>query len=538
VVDESSEQQPLDIKKYLDMAIRQRWWILTPCFVAGLIAFVVAIMWPPMYQSQAVVLVEEQKVPTKYVTPNVVADAQSRLQSMKEQILSRTRLETIVKQFNLYGNTRMNMDEIVDKVRGDITIQVVESTDRRDEQPLAFRIFFSAQDPNIAQRVNNELTSLFIEKSLEARAQQSMSTTSFLQSQLEQAKKDLETQEEQLRQYKMKYLGELPQQEQSNLSILNSLELQLQSVTDSISRAEQQKIYLQSLRSEYKAMTQAGDGTVVGGGQSLSTAELALRDLRKQKEELEAKYTPNHPDLVRVKQEIAQWEELNKKNEEAAKAEAKKVEKADGGKADDDSTSTAAATGQPALAEVDSRLKAVDLEMTNDKKQAEKLHRQVDELRGRLSLTPVREQQLSEVTRNYQNSHEYYQSLLQKELESELASNLEKRQVGEQFRIIDPPSLPDKPFKPNRPIILLGGWAVGLGLGLGLAGAREFAKNTVRTAMDLRQHTTLPVLIHIPVFQTSQQRRSLRLQHLIELGVGVVLLCVSLAAAIYTYRLT
>jgi succinoglycan biosynthesis transport protein ExoP len=531
VIDELNEQKPLDVGKYWQIAIRRRWWILGPFFTAGLVAFAVALLWPPEYQSQAVVLVEEQKIPTKYVTPNTVTDVESRLQSMKEQILSRTRLEELIRQLNLYGRERshMTMDELVDKMRSNINITVVQSGDRRDDQPLAFRIYFSAQSPYVAQQVNNELTHLFINKSLEARAQQSMGTTSFLDSQLKEAKKDLEDQEKQLSLYKMKYLGELPQQEQSNLQILNSMEMQLQSVTDSIGRAEQQKIYLRSLRSEYQAMRQSSKTDMTNPGpNSMSVADEALRDLQKQLSELEAKYTPQHPDVLKVKEEIAQWEQLKTKNADSTAS-------APAGTADNPMPGP---VDQPAFAEVDSRLKAVDAEIANNKQQAEKLRKQIDDIRARLSLTPVREQQLAEVTRNYQNSHEYYQSLLQKELESQLASNLDQRQEGEQFRIIDLPSLPDKPIKPNRPLILLGGWLFGLCLGLGAAGASEFINHSLRTAHELQELTSLPILVRIPVFYTARQRKTLRLRNLVEIGLVSIFVLVSLVVAIYTYRLS
>jgi protein tyrosine kinase modulator len=528
VIDESNEQIPFETEKYWEIAVRQRRWILAPFFGAGVIGFAVALLWPPVYQSQAVVLVEEQKVPTKYVTPNVVADVESRLQSMKEQILSRTALEGMIKRFNLYQRerSRMTMDELVDRMRGDIEIHVIESGDHREEQPLAFRIFFSAENPYLAQQVNTELTSNFIEKSLEARAQQSKSTTEFLDAQLELAKKHLEEQEEKLRKYKMQYLGELPQQEQSNLQNMNTIAMQLQSVTDSIARAEQQKIYLQSLRSEYQSMSKSDNGSP--GAPSMSAADAALRDLRKQLSELEAKYTPSHPDVVRVKEEISQWEELKKKGADSPAP-------ATGTGATEEATAPA---DRPALAEVESRLKAVEVEIANDKQRADKLNHQLEEVRGRLNLTPVREQEIADVTRDYQNSREYYQSLLQKESESRLASNLELHQVGEQFRIIDPPSLPDKPYKPNRPLILLGGWLMGLCLGIGIAGVRELRSDTLRSESDLQHHASLPVLVRLPIFSTSQQRRSAKLQNLVELAVVAVLTVVSLVVAFYTYRMS
>jgi succinoglycan biosynthesis transport protein ExoP len=531
MMDDLNDEKPIEIKKYVEIAARRRWWLLGPLFGFGLIAFGIALLWPPVYQSAALILVEQQKVPTKYVTPNVVSDVDSRLQSMTQQILSRTRLESLIKQFNLYSRQRSHlmMDELVDKMRGDITIQQAQAVGR-DDQTTAFRIFFSAEDPHLAQQVNTELTSLFIEKSLETRAQQSISTTNFLQSQLEQARKDLTSQEEQLRQYKMRYLGELPQQEQSNLQILNSLEGQLQSITESIARAEQQRIYLQSLRSEYQAMAQAaanGASNVPERGASI--ADNALHDLRRQLAELQAKYTPHHPDVLRTKEQIAQWEKVKKRTEDSSAA----AQTGTG-----DSLASADSVNQPALAEVDSRLKAIEAEIANSKQQADKIRKQSADVQSRLSLTPVREQQLAEVTRNYQNSRENYQSLLQKELESELASNLEKRQQGEQFRIIDPPNFPDKPFKPNRPLILLGGWVLGFCVGLGAAAAREFADGSLRSESELLAETKIPVLTRIPVLYTAQERRSRKLHGMIEIAAVALMFLVSLAVAVYTYRMS
>jgi hypothetical protein len=166
----------------------------------------------------------------------------------------------------------------------------------------------------------------------------------------------------------MRYLGELPQQEQSNLQILNSLEGQLQSITESIARAEQQRIYLQSLRSEYQAMAQsAASGTSSVPERGGSIADNALHDLRRQLAELQAKYTPHHPDVLRTKEQIAQWEKVKKRTEDSASA-------AQAGTGD--SSATADSVNQPALAEVDSRLKAIEAEIANSKQQADKIRKQ------------------------------------------------------------------------------------------------------------------------------------------------------------------
>src|SRR5437879_5505602 len=248
----------------------------------------------------------------------------------------------------------------------------------------AFRMYYSSGNPLVAQQINNELTSLFIEANLEERAQQSASTTQFLENQLEQARKDLAEQEERLRIYKTSYLGELPQQEQTNLHIVRGLEAQLYAVSDALGRAEQQKIYLESLRAEYLARRQyLGAADVSSQVPSSTVAELALRDLRKQLAETEAKYTPRHPDVLKIRQQIDQWEAL-KQNVETPVYTSQKGH-------DQDDIDMAGPASQPALIDVDSRLKAVRAESEHPHQEVEKLRKGIDAVQSRLRITPMRE---------------------------------------------------------------------------------------------------------------------------------------------------
>jgi len=493
-------------------------------FLLGLSSFAVALLWPPGYRSEALILIEQQKVPTQYVTPNVVEDLQDRLQSMTQQILSRTRLQHLIEQFHLYPQeqARLTTDEVIDKMRHDILIELVKPPTGR-ESLNAFRIYYSSSNPLMAQQVNSQLTSLFIEANLEERTQQSISTTQFLENQLAQARKDLAEQEGRLRVYKTSYLGELPQQEQSNLQILRGLEAQLYSLSDALGRAEQQKIYLESLRTEYLAMHQSL-GAADGNSQASSStvADLALRDLRKQLAEAEAKYTPRHPDVLKLQQQINQWEAL-KQNVETPVASSQK------GQAHAD---IAGPASQPALIDVDSRLKAVRAEIENDKQEVDKLRKGIEAIQSRLRITPVREQQMADVTRNYENSRQYYQSLLQKKLESELATNLEKRQQGERFRIIDPPSLPQTPHEPNRVIIILVGWVAGIFAGVGLTALRESTDDTLRSE-DLGHITRFPVLARIPVLLSPREQARQKWDRTAEVAGVTLLIVLSVAIGLY-----
>ncbi len=525
-MEDTFEPNPVRWQDYWAMAVRRRWWLMGPLFICGFVAFAVARVWPEQYRSEALILVEQQKVPELYVTPNVVTDLQDRLQSMTQQILSRTRLQKLIEQSNLYPDLRprMNMDEIADKMRQNIRIELVQAPRRQDEL-TAFRIYFLYGSARVAQQITNELTSLFIDENLQARGQQSVSTTTFLENQLEQARQDLAQQEQRLREYKIRFIGELPEQKQTMLQAFGSLQSQLDATTAAIERAEQQTIYLESMRSEYQAMKES-HGNVDGNAvpSPIAVADATIRDLQKQLTDLEAKYTSRHPDVGKLKDQIAGWEQSRKQLEQtpesAPSAEA---------------SGTATPPQGPALAEVESRLKATKAEIDNYQAEAKKLRARMDDLESRLNLTPLREQQLSEVTRNYDNSRQNYQSLLQKKLQSELATNLEKRQQGEQFRIIDPPNLPLKPSEPNRLEILTIGWALGLCVGLGVTALLEMTDETVHNERNLLESVSVPVLVHVPVIRSRQERIRTRLFRVCEAMMTVILLTASVGMGIYTY---
>ena len=537
-VDEQSKGKP--IASQIRAFWRRRWYVLAPLFLFGLPSFIVAELWPLLYRSQALILVEGQKVPEQYVTPNVVTTLQTRLDSMTQRILSRTQLQRVIEDFGLYPKerSRMVMDDVVELMRKNISVEAVQ-TQARNGDLTGFRIAYSANDPKTAQRVTNEITSLFIEESLRSRTQQSLSTTTFLETQLEQARKDLEEQEKQLRQYKGQFMGELPEQEQANLQVLSSLQAQFYAVTEALARADQQRIYLESVKSQYarmdkKAGTSIVNGRVVTTSPERKAAEDTLLELRHQFADAQVRYTDKHPTVVRLKREIASWEqrvaELDKAEKAAEKAEADAV--AAKGPADP-AEKAVPAVADPALIDVDSRLKAVAAEIENYQKDQKTLKDRITDIQGHLNLTPVREQQLADVTRRYENSRANYQSLLQKKMQSELASNLEKRQQGEQFRILDPASLPHK--GQGRMPIIVGGGALGLCIGFALLVIRTFLDQTILDKDDLATQTDVPILIRLPVLTTPRERRRKLLHGLVEVTSVVLLVGVALGGAVRMY---
>ena len=534
LLDEPKRGKPLVHVQYF---WRRRWWVLAPLFLFGVLSFLVAEYWPVLYRSEALILVEGQKVPEQYVTPNVVTTLQTRLDSMTQRILSRTRLQRLVEDFGLYAQerARKTMDDVVEMMRKNITVEVVQSQGRNGDV-TGFRLSYAAEDPKIAQRVTNEITSMFIEESLRSRTQQSLSTTSFLENQLEEARKDLERQEERLRQYKSQFIGELPEQQQANLQILSSLEAQLYAVSTASARADQQRVYLESLRSQYPQVDQSRkDQTILEESKPANrtpervSAENALNELRRQYADAKLRYTEKYPLLINLKEQIADWERrIAQLDKEEAAAVASGRPRA--------VVATAPSPAETALREINSRLKAVTIEIEDYQKDEENLRQRIKDVQSHLNLTPVREQQLADVNRTYENSRANYQSLLQKKMQSELASNLEKRQQGEQFRILDPASLPHKAA--GRVPIIVMGWGLGLALGVGLLVVRSLLDQTVRDKDDLAAQTELPILIRLPVIMTPREQRRQEWRRFGEAFAIALLVVIALAGAVRTYLVT
>src|SRR5580704_4993151 len=290
MVDEFEEKpgEGINLQQYVDVIRRRHMYFLIPFFLGWLVVWSVSWVLPSRYKSGTLILVEQPSMPKDYVTPNVTDDLQTRLQSITQQILSRTRLLHIIEELNLYSDKsgRLNQDELVERMRKDIEIELVR--DPRN-QITSFNIYYSARDPHIAQQVTSQLSSLFISENLERRQQESEDTTKFLEQQLETARQNLAEQEEKVRVYKDQHLGELPSQLASNVQILAGLQSQLQTEEDGLNADRQQNAYLQSMLEQSRTMERtikSGDGTPVG----IPALDQELDKLRAQLADLSSHY--------------------------------------------------------------------------------------------------------------------------------------------------------------------------------------------------------------------------------------------------------
>jgi succinoglycan biosynthesis transport protein ExoP len=501
---EDRTRESINLKEYFTIVRRRRWYFLLPLFVGWLIVWGVSWFLPSIYRSGTLILVEQPSVPSQYVVPNIASSSlQERLQSITQQILSRTRLMSIIEKEHLYAESRPRAtpDELIERMRKDIEIELVHDRD----QLTAFNVYYSSGDPRVAQQITKELTELFISENLEARQEQSENTTEFLEIHLEEARKSLSEQEDKIRQFKDEHLGDLPGQLQGNLQILGGLQAQLGSEQSALDRAKQQNVYLESLLSQYRSVQRSkqSDNASVG----LPALEQELERLRAKLAELSSHYTDLHPDVRKVKEQIAKTEKMKQQ----ITAELK--DKSSAAATDDNSAispkNDAEIRDTSPMAELESQLKVNRLEIANRERGSEELRAKISDYQARLNREPVREQQLADLTRNYDQSRANYDSLLKKKNDSELATSLEHRQQGEHFRILDPPSLPVKPHSPDRFKFGLAGLAVGLALGAAFSAGTEMVDDRLYDEKDLKELRSVDVISEIPdiVTETEEKKR-------------------------------
>jgi polysaccharide biosynthesis transport protein len=501
-LDEKSSEG-FDLQRYLDMVRRRHLQFLIPVFLGWALVWGASWVLPPRYQSTTLILVEQPTMPKNYVTPNVNDDLQDRMQSITQQILSRTRLLHIIEQSNLYtdAHSQPSPDQKVERMRKDVDIELVR--DARNEI-TAFNVSYSSRDPHLAQQVTSELTNLFINENLEVRQQQSEDTTKFLESQLETARKTLSDQEDKIRQFKALHPGELPAQVGSNLQILAGLQSQLQAEEDSLNAAKQQRVYLETLASQYRSLQGTSKNTG-GAAIGLPAVNDELEKLRAQLADLSSHYTDRHPDVRKLKQQIAETEATRDRILADLKAK---------DSTPPDPNTAAASTDLPEMrdpsspmAQLQGQLQSNRVEIASRERAVADLKAKVIDYQSRLNQEPVREQQLSDLTRGYEQSKANYDELLKKKNESAMATSMELLQQGERFRIIDPPSLPVKPEFPNRVKFCGIGLGIGLALGAVVVGAFEMMDDRVYDEKELQKLLPVAVISEIPAISAASDDR-------------------------------
>jgi polysaccharide biosynthesis transport protein len=501
MAEDLEEKNPggFDLPHYMGLIRRRHMQFMIPLLLGWLIVWGASWVLPSRYRSSTLILVEQPTMPKDYVTPNVNDDLQDRLRSITQQILSRTRLLHIIDQLNLYADShgRLTPDDKVERMRKDIgEIELVRDAEGRVS---SFNVSYSSHDPQLAQQVTSELTNLFISENLEVRQQQSEDTTNFLQGQLETARKTLSDQEGKIRQFKGQHVGELPAQVGSNLQILAGMQSQLQTEEDALNTAKQQRVYLETLVNQYHSLQGSPKGES-GTPAALPALDAELDKLRAQLADLSSHYTDRHPDVRKLKEQIAKTEKMRDQAAADVKIKASNPNAVpDSPEAKDPSSPMAQLQGQ---------IQANRAEITNRERSIATLQAKVTDYQARLNQEPVREQELSDLTRGYDQSKANYDELLKKKNESAMATSMELLQQGERFRIIDPPSLPLRPDFPNRLKFCAFGLGIGLALGIVVAGAFEVLDDRIYDEKELQKLLPVPVISEVPSLVTPADEQS------------------------------
>lgn len=486
------------IERALAIVARHRWWILGMTFCVPIAVIAVAMKLPDHYVSQATLRVVQQQVSQRYVETDSATTPQATIQAMKLEVLSGQRLLSIINDAGLYPAAKDRTPELlVEKMREEIEIQALETPAPGRSDLIGFTISFTAGTPQLAQDVISRLTSLFIEQNSKTRGDQAASTTKFLSDRLDAAKQRLTQQEQRLQAFMTSNVGELPEQQQSNILALSSARGRLETVTSNLSEAQQQRSSLQLELSERLARLQSEKSTLL------------------------VHYTPQYPEVVKKDREIANVQTaLERLRTNTLSPQ----------------TPQAESTDDPALDTILRQAEGIAGHIANLSQQQKRLEAECEQYQKHLNLTPLREQQLAEILRDYNLYKQDYTDLSNKKLQSQMATSLEERQEGQQFRLVDPPSLPAKPSSPKRLKIALGGFAGGIVLGLVLAFLMELRDSSFHNEKSLVQSFSLPLVMGVPLVRTPREMRARRWGMAVEFLAGFVMILTVLAAEFYVFK--
>jgi protein tyrosine kinase modulator len=455
--------------------LKRRWWIVViPALILPIITYGISHLVQPRYVSQTLVLIEQQKVPDSYVKPVVTEDLNARLASMKEQILSRSRIQPIIERLDLYGSSKMTMDDRIDAVRKNIDIKPIQSTSSNGIP--GFYISYQASDPRTAQLVCGEITSLFVSENLSDRTASAEGTTAFLQAQLADAKRNLDDQDSKLARFQEQFAGRLPGEEVTNMNMLSSLNTQLDAATQALARLEQDKSYEEAMLAQ---QTAAQSSAASSGGVAPQAQQAALDSLLSQEADLTARYTDDYPDVVAVRRKIKELRSQMAKAPAPAKTP---------------SVSAPNTHDSLSVQQLRAQLRAVEQGIVQKKHDQGQIQGQIRSYQGRIESTPGVQEQFKNITRDHATAQQFYDDLLNKMNLAKMGTDLEKRQQGEQFKVMDAPNLPEAPTFPNRLIFALGGLLGGIVIGLAIVVFIEYRDTAVRNERDIWAFTKLPTL--------------------------------------------
>ncbi len=491
------ENRELTMEDYLAMLKRRLKVILIPALLAPLAGFLISYAFPPKYTSQSLVLVQGQKVPDAYVQPVITSDFTQRIATLQQQVLSPSRLKPMLEtmgitkpeeQSKLIGDiqTNVQVQPVITNMSAAAStagIAAKKNKPSANSTPVpGFNVSYTDSNARRAQQICDSITSLILTENSKSRAETAKDTTEFLGRQVDEAKRALDDQDSKLADFKKKYMGQLPGDADNNVRILMTMNSQLDASTQTLNRAQQDKAYTESMLAQQLAAWKATQSST-----NPQTLEQQLSQLQAQLLQLQARYTNDHPDVIKTKADIA---EVQKKLDQLNNAAASGTS---------DSTNDKANVAEPPEIR-QLRLQVHQYQEVNQQSTADqkRLQQQIQVYQSRASMSPAIEEQYKLVTRDYDNAQKFYQDLLAKKSQAELATSMESQQQGEQMTILNLASLPDYPSFPNRSLFAGAGLGAGLAIGLFIGIILEFGDKSIRTEKDAAAVMDLPLLVSVP----------------------------------------
>lgn len=524
----SVSRRPPDIEDYIDMLRRYRSWIIGPTFAGLVVATVVAFFWPDTYISTAVMRITPQQVPEKLVPSAITTQMADRLQQMETDILSRTSLAEIIQKpsLDLYKKerARLPMEDIVQDMRNK-SIRITPITDMPTtggrRYASAFAISFMYTDRYKAQAVVRELVTKFTEQNVTVQRNQANLTTNFLSDELKASKEKMDNLDEQLTKFKVQNAGMLPEQAQANAQALQTYQLQLMNVENSLNRATQDKIILETNLTNIKNnlnLAMANLERTIGGNSTTAVPQMVqnqklielnkmISDRRSALAAAKENYGANHPDVVAAE---AALQSLERERDDLQRQESQAAASA----SPITTTTPVTVIRDPVVqqqiegyrsqqAQLTSQIAAKQMEIESLKRNQGQLEKVIADYNQRLQRAPLNEQQYNALLRDYNLAKQDYEDMSKRHDEAETAQNIEEHKAGENLEVLDPASLPEQPAQPNRLAWAGIGTFAGLGLGIMLAAAQEVKNTSLKNLKDVRAYTNMPVLSSIPLLENA-----------------------------------
>jgi polysaccharide chain length determinant protein (PEP-CTERM system associated) len=509
-------------ERIVGIIIKWRWLIIVPLSTTLAVGIYLAVTLPKVYRSETLILVQQQKVPSDFIQAVVSSTIEERISTISQQIMSRSNLEKVIDQFKLFSgpkNKDMYLEDKIANLRERIVVNVTRG-DARGREADSFAISFKGQNPEKVKRIANMLATYFIDENLKVREAQAIGTSDFLDAELRTKRKTLEQLETALKDYREKNLGALPEQLETNLRILERLQSVLNEKTLALRESKQQLISLEDRLSHEKKARKA---ISLSGKNSNGEQSQNPEFLRLQLKELQAKYTDRHPDVSKLKRKIARLEqeaapaEIVNKGRKRSAEESRQAWQSQG----DYLLISQIQDNRNNIARLKTDIKAMQAKMQFYQKRVEE--------------TPRKEQELLSLKRDYQNMSNSYSSLFERKLEAELAVNMEKKQKGEQFYIIDSARVSTKPIEPNMRKLFFFSILIGLGIGGGIIFLLEYLDNSFKSTDEIEQVLNLPVLAVIPAIVTPRGRMLKRINVAASLMALAVTGCLALGLSALSF---